>query len=319
MRKLPSLRSLQYFEAVARHGSFTEASRELFISQAAVSHQIKLLEAELGLRVLRRSTRHVELTRNGEHLYSAVAEALNILTDATTRLRSSGEANRLNLCVTPFFSGHWLVPNLPEFSSRFPNIALKLHHSQEQPTRRAPSDADGPQVHVMYGSGIWDGFHADYLFSADLLPMCSPALIGGHQRLAGPQDLLGFPLIHEFDYEWWRTWFERAGIRKPIVEFGPIVDDPNVLIRAALSLQGIVLGPALFYEDHINGGSLVTPVGEDVLIPIDYFLIVPNDALASEPIVDLRRWMLDAAARYHKSHPRSLPERNRHLTTRSLP
>ena len=317
MRNLPSLRSMRYFEAVARHGSFTEASNELCISQAAVSHQVKLLEEELGAKVLHRSTRHVELTDNGQELYEAVTHALIVLTEAATRIRSSGESGRLNLCVTPFFSGHWLVPRLPQFSTKFPNVQLKLHHSQEQPSRRALSDIDGSQVFVMYGDGGWDGFHADYLFSADLLPMCSPSLIGGRQSLESPREILNFPLIHEFDYEWWRQWFELAGIRKPAVQFGPIVDDPNVLIGAALGLQGFVLGPPLYYEDHINGGLLVTPVGEDIRIPIDYYFIVPSEAMMSAPIMSLKIWMLEEAAKYHAEYPKSLPRRHQLAATQN--
>jgi DNA-binding transcriptional LysR family regulator len=302
---------MRYFEAVARHGSFTEAAEELCISQAAVSHQVKLLEQELDAKVLKRTTRRVELTEQGRDLFDSVTQALNILTDTTTRIRSAGSSDRLNLTVTPFFSGHWLVPRLPKFSSRFPDVQVKLHHSQEQPTRQALSDGEGNQIFVMYGDGDWDGFQSDYLFSADLLPMCSPSLIGGRRSLDDARDLLNYPLIHEFDYAWWTNWLQLAGIKRPTVQFGPIVDDPNVLIRAALGLQGIVLGPPLFYEDHIAGGSLVIPLGEQTSIPIDYYLIIPNEMMMNPQVRNLRDWMLGESARYHEEFPRSLPDRYR--------
>lgn len=308
---MPSLRSMYYFEAVARHGSFTEASRELRISQAAVSHQIKLLEHELGTAMLSRSTRRVVLTRSGEALFNAVTQALNILSDATTRIRSSVDAmsSQLSLNVTPFFSGYWLLPRLPRFSDRFPKTQLNLHHSQRQPSLQLLNENNGSHVFVMYGDGVWEGFHTDYLFSADLVPMCSPALLRGRTTLSKPEDILSFPLVHEFNYEWWGRWFELSGIRRAAVNFGPVVDDPNVMISAALSLQGMVLAPPLFFRQHIKAGLLMMPVGDEVRIPIDYHLIIPLEAMVNLDMRNLREWLLSEAESYRSEEPQSLPIR----------
>ena len=313
MRKIPSLRSMHYFEAVARHASFTEASRELGVSQAAVSHQIKLLEQQLGTPIIMRTTRHFELTKRGEALFEAVTEALNILTDATTRIRSSleAESGHLRLSVTPFFSAHWLLPRLPQFCSSNAKAQVNLHHSQHPPARRSLSESDACQAFIMYGDGHWDGFQADYLFSADLVPMCSPTLLGGTRTLKDAEHILNYPLVHEFSYEWWKRWFELSGVRRPAVNFGSITDDPNVLITAALGLQGIVLGPPLFYKDHVKSGLLVTPVGSEVSIPIDYYIIVQSEALISKNIRQFRNWILKESQAYHAMEPDSLPPRIR--------
>lgn len=311
MRKMPSLRSMHYFEAVARHASFTEASKELCVSQAAVSHQIKLLEQQLGAPMISRTTRQFVLTKRGETLFAAVTDALNILADATTRIRSSleAEAGHLKLSVTPFFSAHWLLPRLPQFSHSNARAQVSLHHSQQPPLRQALGESDSSQAFIMYGDGNWEGFQADYLFSADLVPMCSPTLLGGAHTLKNAEEILNYPLVHEFSYEWWGRWFELSGVRRPAVNFGPIIDDPNVLISAALGLQGMVLGPPLFYKDHIKAGLLVTPVGNDIRIPIDYYLIIPSETLISKNIRQFRSWLLRQSKAYHVSEPESLPPR----------
>lgn len=314
MRKLPSLRSMHYFEAVARHGSFTEAAKELFVSQAAVSHQVKLLEQELGTPVIERTTRHLKLTQKGEALFSAVSQALNILADTTTKIRSSleAEASQVNLTVTPFFSAHWLIKRLPNFSKeKGSRVQFKLHHSFNAPIRQMHGGAESYQAYVTYGSGSWDGFQADYLFSADLVPMCSPNLLSGQTRLASPEDILKYPLVHEFNYEWWAQWFEQAGVRGSAVNLGPIIDDPNVLIGAALGLQGFVLGPPLFYREHIKSGMLITPLGEEIRIPIDYYFLIPTAGTVSKETLKLKSWVMDEVSKFHAEEPESLPDRRR--------
>ena len=152
---------------------------------------------------------------------------------------------------------------------------------------------------------------ADYLFSADLVPMCSPALLSGRTRLSAPEDILKYPLVHEFNYEFWGRWFELAGVSRSAVNLGPIIDDPNVLIGAALGLQGFVLGPPLFYREHIKSGMLITPLGEDIRIPIDYYFLVPTAGSVSKETLQLKNWVMDEVSKFHAEEPESLPDRRR--------
>src|SRR5512135_639890 len=148
-RRLPSLTALRSFEALARTLSFTGAARELGVSQAAVSRQIKALETALAVPLIVRSGAGNTLTDAGEELYSGVHRAFEAIELSVDRIGGSGGREILNVSVAPFFSARWLTPRLISFFRRHPDIDLRLHHAY------SPADfrREGIDIGINWGSG----------------------------------------------------------------------------------------------------------------------------------------------------------------------
>lgn len=300
MRKeLPPLTALRSFEAVGRHLSFTKAADELSVTQAAISHQIRTIEDFLGVKLFERHGRGVLLTPNGNALLSLTSECFDRIAHLAHEIGQSKSTRRLNITVTPFFSGKWLVPRLTEFSALHPDFELKLHHSFAIPAG-GKLDSD---LTIYFGEGQWPGTVSDALFSANIIPLCSPRLLKGKFPLTSIENLGKHTLIHEFNHNWWTQWLAQSGIKGVNPRKGPVVDDPNVLVDTAVAGQGVILGPPDFLADYIAAGKLVAPFGAKPHIDIDYFLVYEPSALANANARLFREWVIHQAKTYGKRKP----------------
>jgi len=297
-RRLPSLTALRNFEAVARHLSFTRAADELCVTQAAVSHQVRALEDELGKKLLVRLPQRIELTESGRDLYEVARVCFNQIAVAANRIRDDGRLNRLRINVTPLFSSRWLVPRLSSFIFSHPEIELTLHHTFEAPD---PNDQEVDAT-IAYGYGDWAGFIADYLISADLVPLCSPVVLGDRKLPMAIEELSGFTLLHEFSHQWWEDWISKTSARSVSVRRGLVFDDPNVLINAAVQGNGVFLGAPLHVQDLIAEGKLVAPFGFSPSIAIDYYLLRRPELAQSKSIGVFRNWLLREASSFTVQH-----------------
>ena len=174
-RRLPPLNALRAFEAGARHLSFTKAAEELFVTQAAVSHQVKLLEQDLGVALFRRMTRKLALTAEGRRLLGPVGAALDAIAEAAGALRAGAGGGTLTLSLTPTFGVRWLAPRLGRFWTAYPEIELRLQHS----IHLIDFARDEIDAAVRWGSGVWPGLDVVYLMPAGLVPVCSPCCARG--------------------------------------------------------------------------------------------------------------------------------------------
>jgi LysR family glycine cleavage system transcriptional activator len=182
---LPSLHALRAFEASARLGSFKAAARELFVTPAAVSQQIKLLEEELGTRLFIRMNRAVALTEAGQALAPVLRDAFERITETVRRLPGRERPGTLTISVLPSFAAKWLVPRLGRFQQRHPEIDVRISASMHL-VDFGREDVD---LAIRHGSGSWTGVTAVRLFAEDLVPVCSPRLLRGRHPLRTPQDL----------------------------------------------------------------------------------------------------------------------------------
>ncbi|MFP6744301.1 MAG: transcriptional regulator GcvA [Alphaproteobacteria bacterium] len=291
---LPSPVALRAFEAAARHLSFTRAAAELNVTQAAVSHQIKALESHLGVRLFHRLTRRLTLTDEGDTLYSVVGDAYQRIAGAIDRLRVADSGGTLSVSLEPFIAAAWLSPRIGRFWQRHPNIELHLHHTAEPVDFRQ----SGIDLAVVWGADadVWPGLTAELLLRVRVTPVCSPRLLEGPHPLRVPDDLRHHTLLQDVGHQGWRRWLAAAGATKVPTDVGPVIDDHNVAMHAAMEGQGVVLGESSFIAHDIAARRLVRPFKLDVGIEAAYHILYPADALARPKVRAFRDWLLEEVA-----------------------
>ena len=262
-RPVPSLDLLRGFEAAARHLNFTRAADELFITQSAVSRQIKTLEDRLGVPLFLREPKGLRLTQQGERLYRAVASALRQVSDAMEGLSQRGGPAVVTVTSTMGFCALWLVPRLGSFQKFCPQVEVRIAASE----RVLNLDRERIDVSIRYCPPQAAPKGAMWLFDEELLPVCSPALLNVAQRpLKEPSDLRHHVLLHLDDQNnpspWlsWSNWLDAAGVPglKPAGSLAFNYYDQ--VVRAALAGQGIALGRSPLVHDLLHDGSLVVPL-----------------------------------------------------------
>jgi LysR family glycine cleavage system transcriptional activator len=248
--RLPSLPALRVFDAAARLLSFTRAAEELHVTQAAVSHQIRALEEQLGQPLFKRSTRRLELTAAGQRLLPATTSAFSTLERAIGDLRRSKAI--LTITTTPFFGARWLAPRLGRFAARHPDIELSIRHT------KAVLDlaTEGIDVAIRSGRGQWPGLSAQIIAPLVLMPVATPDYVN-RLRLNQRSDIARATLLHDESREEWTEWLTIAGVDPGQASDGQIFDDEHVLFAATMSGQGIALVMRNLVEAEIKKGLLV--------------------------------------------------------------
>lgn len=249
--RLPPLHALRSFEVAARHLSYSRAAEELHVTHAAVSHQIRILEQHLGVRLFRRSGRAMLLTNSGEGLYTHVREGIGRLRQGVDELRARAGRRALTIGVLPGFAVRWLVPRLADFSRRHPQMDVNLRASMTL----TDFDREEVDLAIRFGPGKWPGLKAEKLLDEQLLPVCSPHYRGGLLPRT-PHELLQCTLLHDL-YEPWNQWFSSVGLALPETQKGPQFSESNLLLRAATEGQGIALALGALVQKELAAGDLI--------------------------------------------------------------
>jgi LysR family transcriptional regulator, glycine cleavage system transcriptional activator len=291
-RRLPPLNALKAFEAAARHESFTRAAEELCVTQGAVSHQVKALEAELGLRLFNRERQRLVITEAGRAYLIIIRDAFDRIGDGTERLLQRQRGGALTVTTSPNFAAKWLVHRLGRFAEAHPEIDLRVSASPHH-VDFAREDID---LGIRHGDGTAAGLHITRLCTEELFPVCSPKLLNGRNRLRTPSDLCRFTLLHVSDREGWRQWLEFAGVTGVDPSRGLILNQASMAIDAAVDGQGLALARTALAAWDLIGGRLVRPF--DIAMPASYaYWIVCSKAVAKLPkIVAFSDWLLAEAA-----------------------
>jgi LysR family glycine cleavage system transcriptional activator len=291
------LNAVKAFEAAARHLSFTRAAEELFVTQAAVSHQIKALEDFLGLKLFRRKNRSLLLTEEGQSYFLDIKDIFIELGEATNRLLARSAVGSLTVSMSPSFAIQWLVPRLAKFSEKNPDIDVRIKAVDSD----ASSLTDDVDVAIYYGQGNWPGLRADKLRNEVLIPVCSPLLLNGPKPLIQPSDLKLHTLLHDSSRQDWQAWFRQCGVTDINVNQGPIFSHSSLVLQAAAHGQGVALGYSVLARPDIKAGRLVCPFSEVLVSKDAYYLVCQQNHSEIGKISAFREWMVDMFAEESRS------------------
>jgi LysR family glycine cleavage system transcriptional activator len=293
-RRLPPLNGLRVFEAAARHLSFTRAAEELFVTQAAVSHQIKALEEWLGLRLFRRQNRRIILSDAGQAYLPEVREALDLLDGATRRLLNRGNSGPLTVSCLASFASSWLVPRLGRFRQEHPDIDIMI--SANDLMVDFSRDRDEVDIAIRYGNGNWPGLDVIPLMTEELFPVCSPDYQRTAPPLNEPDDLRLHTLLHDDMELNWAAWLKVNGVRGVDASRGPAFNLSNMLVEAAIAGQGVALARSALVGHHLDAGRLVTPFRVKLPATLAYYLVFPVGTGEEPKLKAFIAWTLDRAA-----------------------
>jgi LysR family transcriptional regulator, glycine cleavage system transcriptional activator len=292
LRRLPSLNALKAFEAAARHGSFTRAAGELFVTQGAVSHQVKALEGELGVRLFNRERQRLVITDAGRSYLEVVRDAFDRLAVGTNRLLHEQKAGVLTVTTSPNFAAKWLVHRLGRFGEAHPDIDLRVSASLQH-VDFAREDID---LAIRHGDGQWPGLGATRLCAEELFPVCSPKFVRGRGALRSPADLRPHTLLHVNDRNDWAKWLAAADAATVDADRGPIFNQASMAIDAAVDGQGIALARSALAAWDLRAGRLVRPFPLALKVPYAYWIVCPKSTVDLPKISRFRDWLLAEAA-----------------------
>lgn len=291
-RRLPPLNWLRAFEAAARHTSFAEAAKELNVTPAAISQQVKHLEAALETALFTRRPRSLILTDAGYGYLPIVRQAFDALAAGTQDLFASGRGGPVSVRVSTSLTYLWLIPRLSRFHARHPEVGLRLTTAAEA----LGFGQAGTDIEIRYGGGQWPGFRAERLFWEALFPVCSPALLKGGAALATPKDLAEHTLIHMIgEPENWQMWLQAAGVSGLAAGSVLQFDLHMMTTRAAIGGIGVALGLSPMVDDALADGRLAAPF--EIAIPARdaHFVVTPEEAVERREVGLFKTWLLEEA------------------------
>jgi LysR family glycine cleavage system transcriptional activator len=289
--RLPSLNGLRAFEAAARHLSFTHAASELNVTQTAISHQIRRLEQELGIRLFVRQNRALALTPEAKDCLPGVRAAFNDLRLATDRLLRRENDHVLTVSTLASLAAKWLLPRLSAFQEAHPGIDVRITTS----TSLVDFKNDDVDAAIRYGRGQWPRLRADWLMADRLFPVCSPALLTGNRPLRCPEDLADHVLLHTSGgtSDDWRLWLTAAGMPAQLSKHPGLTFDLTFMtVQAAIDGIGVAIGRTSYVEADIAKGRLVVPF--KITLPADagFYLVSPEARADSPKLSAFRQWLI---------------------------
>lgn len=302
--ELPSLTALAVFEASARHASLKLAAGELNVTPSAVSRQVRAIEAEIGVQLFIRTGKGVTLTAEGEELYSVLANSFSRTSDTVRSIKRSNRARNVKLACSDVFATMWLIPQMPDFWRRHPEIMVDHVISDDMWNFRRSE----VELRIRFGRGTWSDETSEFLFDECVYPVCGPNFAARHAG-ATAADLPDLPLL---DVNWvgpdwigWTAALRAAGVAHSAFDgrrFGKF----NVALQAAMADQGVVIGWHRIVADLVAEGTLVRFTDLVIDSPGAYYLTWNAGHQLSPAALVLRDW-LRAAASLAQASPRPTP------------
>lgn len=289
-RYLPPTHLLNAFETAARKGNFSEAARELNLTQSAVSRQIQALEKLLEVQLFVRKRQKVYLSDAGKAYADQIREALQLIASASVNLQTNPDGGILNLAILPTFGTRWLAPRLPDFLSAAPGITINLS------TRMEPFDFSQERLDaaIHFGKPDWPDTNMIHLMGETVLPACSPSFMAQYGPIS-LQNLDQIPLLHlESRPDAWINWCRNQNVKYDN-KGGMIFDQFATATNAALSGLGMALLPTFLIGQELKTGALLPAINLPIKSEEAYYLVWPKERDRFPPLVAFRKWILSTS------------------------
>lgn len=281
------LNALRAFEAAARHLSFTRAAIELCVTQAAVSHQVKLLEQRLGVTLFRRLPRGLMITEEGLALLPALQDSFDRMAAMLERFEGGHVREVLKLGAVGTLAVGWLLPRLSDFREKYPFIDLRLSTNNN----RVDIAAEGLDYTIKFGNGAWHDIEAEALFEAPLSVVCIPVIA---RQIKVPEDVAHQTLLRSYRADEWPGWFEQAGVAPPQIR-GMVFDSSVLMVDAAMQGAGVALAPPLMFSRQLATGIIEQPF--DIYISKGSYWLTRLKSRSVTPAMEMfRNWLAEEAA-----------------------
>ncbi|RKF14562.1 LysR family transcriptional regulator [Alginatibacterium sediminis] len=282
--------SLCCFESAAKHLSFTRASEELFMTQSAVSRQIKKLEQSLGCELFERVKQRLKLTQAGSDYAAQVSQILEQLELQTAKLRKK-ISGRLVVGVEDALTTRWLIPKLHDFQRLYPEIETEIITDVHQ----LYTQRDGYDIGILCGDGKWPEMQSQFLMPENLVAICSPSLFERYGPVVSPIDVLNYPFIHQTARpSTTRYWLHEAGLSPEQIDALPglRLEHFRLVVDAAMQGLGLSVVPRYFIEDELNRGVLVMACSQALSCSDNYY-VVHHESRQLDPQINVfAQWLL---------------------------
>ena len=298
MAVLPPLNSLRAFESAGRHLSFSKAAEELSVTPGAISQQIRGLEDFLEIKLFKRRNRSIVLTDAGQIFLPLLNDGFSSISAAVDLVRKSQCDEPLTITAPPSFTSKWLIPRLCKFQSLHPDIDVRIDAS----SHLVDFVRDDIDVGIRFGDGEYPELESIFLFSFDLIPVCSPELLTDSKGLADVSDIRHHTLLHDddrnIDPSWpdWAMWLATAGVDDIDASRGIYFNQGEMIIEAALEGQGIALVSSVMAAGEIESGRLVQPFETRLPVRLRFHLVTSAQKARNPKVADFRQWILQESA-----------------------
>lgn len=307
--RLPPLNALRAFEAVARHQSFRKAAEELFVTPAAITHQIKSLETQLGIQLFDRLNRRIELTEPAQAALPLMQQGFDALSQGMSELRRHASVPRLTIGTTPTFVSRWLMPRLQRFLSKHPGIDVSFIASGQvipasphsNSTQRRVGATQTTDIDIRFSSEPPTEQQADLLFDVEIVPMCHPRLLSGTPPLKVPEDLRNHTLLHgdgrlsDRSQSAWARWLRQAEVTGVDARRGLQLEHSTLALEAATDGLGVTLAMPMLAAAEMAAGKI--EVAFPISLPLNsaYYVITPKNEKLSPVVEAFRDWVIAEA------------------------
>jgi len=287
--QLPNLNGLRAFEASGRHQNFRAAADALGVTQGAVAQHVRALEGQLGQKLFERKSKGLAFTPAGRAYHGHISEAFALIAKASEALRPN--IHRVTISVTPTFASKWLIPNLPDLSTRHPEIDLRVLATENV----SSFHSDGIDLAVRQGKmSTTASIDSHYLFSNEIIAVAAPSILGDIPLPMSAQRLASFPKLHD-GHDLWSRFLSAMGVANTS-ERGTRVNQTALAIDAAIAGQGAALASRFLVERDIESGRLVEISSQTISSVADFHLLSRKGSQISPAVKQVVQWLLGKAA-----------------------